>query len=109
MRLASCSPAFPSICFDPDFVKAKEGLEQGLFGKPVFGGSYTKWYRSQQYYDSGDWRGTWELDGGGALMNQSVHYVDMVQYLVGEVEEVTAYTGCLAMSALRWRILPRRF
>ena len=82
--------------FDPDFVKAKEGLEQGLFGKPVFGGSYTKWYRSQQYYDSGDWRGTWELDGGGALMNQSVHYVDMVQYLVGEVEEVTAYAGCLA-------------
>ena len=82
--------------FEPDFVKAKEGIEQGLFGKPIFGGSYTKWYRSQEYYDSGDWRGTWALDGGGALMNQSVHYVDMVQYLVGEVEEVTAYTGCLA-------------
>ena len=82
--------------FDPDFAKAKKGIEDGLFGKPIFGGSYTKWYRSQQYYDSGDWRGTWELDGGGSLMNQSVHYVDMVQWLVGEVEEVTAYTGCLA-------------
>jgi len=81
--------------FDPDFAKAKEALEAGAFGKPLFGGSYTKWYRSQEYYDSGDWRGTWELDGGGALMNQSVHYVDMVQWLVGEVEEVTAYTGCL--------------
>ena len=82
--------------FDPDFAKAKAALDAGSFGKPVFGGSYTKWYRSQQYYDSGDWRGTWELDGGGALMNQSVHYVDMVQWLVGEVDEVTAYTGCLA-------------
>jgi predicted dehydrogenase len=82
--------------FDPDFVKAKKAIEAGEFGKPVFGGSYTKWYRSQEYYDSGDWRGTWKLDGGGALMNQSVHYVDMMQYLVGEVDEVTAYTGCLA-------------
>ena len=48
------------------------------------------------YYDSGDWRGTWALDSGGALVNQSVHYVDLVQYLVGPVEEVTTRTGLLA-------------
>lgn len=82
--------------FDPDIEKAKEAIEKGEMGRIVFGASHTKWYRSQEYYDSGDWRGTWALDGGGALMNQSVHYVDMVQYLAGPVEEVTARTGLLA-------------
>jgi len=77
--------------FDPAIVEAKQAIDEGKFGKLTFGGSYTKWYRSQAYYDSGDWRGTWELDGGGALMNQSVHYVDMLQYLCGPVREVTAY------------------
>jgi predicted dehydrogenase len=49
-----------------------------------------KWYRSQQYYDSSDWRGTWNLDGGGALMNQGVHYVDLQQWVMGPVERVFA-------------------
>jgi predicted dehydrogenase len=63
--------------FDDAMLEAKEALDRGLFGRLTFGGSHTKWYRSQEYYDSGDWRGTWALDGGGALMNQSVHYVDL--------------------------------
>ncbi|NLE26612.1 MAG: Gfo/Idh/MocA family oxidoreductase, partial [Clostridiaceae bacterium] len=82
--------------FADDLIRTKDAVDAGRFGKITFGGSYTKWYRSQEYYDSGDWRGTWELDGGGALMNQSVHYVDMVQWLCGEVAEVTAYCGTLA-------------
>lgn len=82
--------------FADDLIAAKKAVEAGRFGKITFGGSYTKWYRSQEYYDSGDWRGTWALDGGGALMNQSVHYVDMMQWLCGPVEEVTAYCGTLA-------------
>lgn len=82
--------------FDDAMLEAHEALEKGLFGKLTFGGSHTKWYRSQEYYDSGDWRGTWALDGGGALMNQSVHYVDMLQYMMGEVDEVSAYCGTLA-------------
>jgi UDP-N-acetyl-2-amino-2-deoxyglucuronate dehydrogenase len=82
--------------FDPDIAWAKQEIEKGSFGRIIFGAAYTKWYRPQSYYDSGDWRGTWALDGGGALMNQSVHYVDMVQFLAGEVEEVSAYTGLLA-------------
>lgn len=53
-------------------------------------------WRSQEYYDSGAWRGTWALDGGGALMNQGVHLVDMVLWLLGDVEEVSAYGGLLA-------------
>jgi len=82
--------------FDDAMIEAHEALEKGLFGKMTFCGAHTKWYRSQEYYDSGDWRGTWALDGGGALMNQSVHYVDMLQYMMGEVEEVSAYCGTLA-------------
>jgi UDP-N-acetyl-2-amino-2-deoxyglucuronate dehydrogenase len=82
--------------FDDAIMEAHNALEKGLFGKLTFGGSHTKWYRSQEYYDSGDWRGTWALDGGGALMNQSVHYVDMLQYMMGEVDEVFAYCGTLA-------------
>ena len=82
--------------FDDAMIKTKDALDRGLFGRLTFGGSHTKWYRSQQYYDSGDWRGTWALDGGGALMNQSVHYVDMLQYIMGDVEEVSAYCATLA-------------
>ncbi|MGI6201006.1 MAG: Gfo/Idh/MocA family protein [Christensenellales bacterium] len=82
--------------FDDAMIQAHQALVDGRFGQLNFGGSYTKWFRDQKYYDSGDWRGTWELDGGGALMNQSVHYVDMLQYMMGEVEEVTAYCATRA-------------
>ena len=54
------------------------------------------WWRGQNYYDSGDWRGTWELDGGGALMNQGVHTVDLLVATLGRPVEVFAYTGTLA-------------
>jgi predicted dehydrogenase len=55
-----------------------------------------KWYRTQQYYDSGAWRGTWALDGGGALMNQAIHSVDLLTWLMGPVAEIRAMTGTLA-------------
>ena len=60
------------------------------------GDAYVKWHRTQEYYDSGQWRGTWNLDGGGALMNQAIHSVDLLVWLMGEVEEVTAKTAMLA-------------
>lgn len=82
--------------FDPGIVELKKAIDAGQLGKLTFGGSHTKWYRSQEYYDSGDWRGTWALDGGGALMNQSVHYVDMVQYCLGPVTELSAYCATLS-------------
>lgn len=69
----------------------KKLMNEGKFGNIVLATSYTKWYRSQEYYDSGSWRGTWDLDGGGALMNQSIHYIDMIQWIVGRVSEVFAY------------------
>src|SRR5262249_60878112 len=59
-------------------------------GRPILGDAVVKWYRTQEYYDSGGWRGTWELDGGGCLMNQGVHYVDLLQWMMGPVDSVFA-------------------
>src|SRR5438045_4866529 len=56
-------------------------------------GCYTPWYRSDEYYRDGGWRGTWRLDGGGAMMNQSVHAVDLIQWIAGPVKSVSAYAG----------------
>lgn len=74
----------------------RRALDEGRFGKLVLGDAYIKWYRSQQYYDSGAWRGTWKLDGGGALMNQGVHMVDLLQWYMGPVESVSAKTALVA-------------
>ncbi|MFH1904677.1 MAG: Gfo/Idh/MocA family oxidoreductase [bacterium] len=82
--------------FKPAIVKTKEAIEQGRFGKIVLVDGTLKCFRSQEYYDSGQWRGTWELDGGGALMNQSIHTIDALYYLTGDVSSINAYTGTLA-------------
>ena len=74
----------------------KRAVEQNRFGKLTLGDAIVKWYRSQEYYDSGAWRGTWELDGGGALMNQAIHSVDLLAWLMGPVTEVQARTARLA-------------
>ena len=67
------------------------------------------WYRTQEYYDSGDWRGTWALDGGGALMNQGVHTADLLRWLCGPVETVYAQARTLAHErALRRKTSWRR-
>ncbi len=76
--------------------RVKQAIETGRFGKLTVGDAYVKWWRSQAYYDSGAWRGTWSLDGGGALMNQAIHSVDLLTWLMGPVAEVTAHTATLA-------------
>jgi len=78
----------------------KKLLDEGKLGKLVFGGCYIKLYRSQAYYDSAPWRGTWELDGGGVLMNQGVHYIDMLQYLTEPIAEVTGHCRTLGHAGL---------
>jgi len=78
--------------FAPDVVKVKAAIDSGLFGPLVLGDAAIKWYRTQAYYDSGTWRGTWGLDGGGALMNQGIHYIDLLQWLMGPVVSVKAAT-----------------
>lgn len=74
----------------------KEAIESGRFGVLTLGDAYVKWFRTQEYYDSGAWRGTWELDGGGALMNQAIHSVDLLTWLMGPVAELSARTATLA-------------
>lgn len=68
----------------------KDAIEAGQLGKLVYVDMSVKWWRTQDYYDSGDWRGTWQWDGGGALMNQGVHTVDLMQWLAGPVESIFA-------------------
>ncbi|MBQ7820977.1 MAG: Gfo/Idh/MocA family oxidoreductase [Clostridia bacterium] len=70
----------------------KEAVDAGRLGKMVLGTFAVKWYREQHYYDNG-WHGTWGMDGGGSLMNQAVHTVDLMQWLMGEVESVTSKMG----------------
>jgi predicted dehydrogenase len=74
----------------------KRAVDEGRFGRLTLGDAYVKWFRTQEYYDSGAWRGTWKLDGGGALMNQAVHTVDLLTWLMGPVAEIQAQTATLA-------------
>jgi predicted dehydrogenase len=86
--------------FHPVVDICKKAIDSGRLGVISSCSAYIKWYRSQEYYDSGAWRGTWKLDGGGALMNQSIHTIDLLQHLVGEVDFVHAITGTLAHNNL---------
>ncbi|MDH4062553.1 MAG: Gfo/Idh/MocA family oxidoreductase, partial [Aquincola sp.] len=73
----------------------KHAVEAGRFGRIFIVTVNVFWSRPQEYYDSASWRGTWEFDGG-AFMNQASHYVDLLDWLIGPVESVMAYTGTLA-------------
>jgi UDP-N-acetyl-2-amino-2-deoxyglucuronate dehydrogenase len=89
----------------------KQAVDQGRFGRIYMVSINVFWSRPQSYYDSAAWRGTWEFDGG-AFMNQASHYVDLLDWLIGPVESVQAYTGTLARNiqvedtgvmSVRWR------
>jgi len=82
--------------FDPATEQTLAAIATGELGRITSGIASIDWWRGQSYYDSGGWRGTWELDGGGALMNQGVHTVDLLIAALGRPVEVFAYTGTLA-------------
>ncbi len=82
--------------FDPASQAVATAAHGGGFGRVTSGVASVAWYRSQGYYDSGDWRGTWELDGGGAVMNQGVHTVDLLVWTLGRPVEISAQVGLLA-------------
>ena len=84
--------------FHPAMDAFKTAADKGRFGTLTSASAYVKWYRDQAYYDSAAWRGTWALDGGGALMNQSIHTIDALLYLAGPVVSVQASTACLTHS-----------
>jgi UDP-N-acetyl-2-amino-2-deoxyglucuronate dehydrogenase len=81
--------------YNPGMRRAKEMLAAGRLGRLVEVWASVPWYRTQAYYDSGAWRGTWALDGGGALMNQSIHYADLVCWLCGPPEVLSAACATL--------------
>jgi UDP-N-acetyl-2-amino-2-deoxyglucuronate dehydrogenase len=82
--------------YNRDALRLKRAVEAGLFGSPVLGNALVHWHRTQAYYEeSRGWRGTWSLDGGGALMNQSIHAIDLLQWILGPVESVCGYADTL--------------
>ncbi len=86
--------------FSPQAQLLKETIGRGRFGRITQCSAYIKWWRDDAYYRSANWRGTWSLDGGGALMNQSIHYVDLLQWLVGMPQSVSAYCATLSHEGL---------
>jgi len=82
--------------FDAATQEIHKLVQEQAFGRLVLGNVIIPWWRSQAYYDSGAWRGTWEFDGGGVLMNQSIHSIDLLQWLMGPVKSLYAYTNTLA-------------
>ncbi len=82
--------------FDPGFKELQQLVESGVLGRLVLGEARVKWWRSDDYYADASWRGSKALDGGGALINQAIHYVDLLLALCGPVERVSAYTATLA-------------
>ncbi|MBI4976166.1 MAG: Gfo/Idh/MocA family oxidoreductase [Spirochaetes bacterium] len=73
----------------------RQAVDEGRFGQPVLAAASVRWFRTSEYYGNATWRGTWALDGGGALMNQGIHTVDLLLYFNGDVSEVTGRTARL--------------
>ncbi|MGC5165411.1 Gfo/Idh/MocA family protein [Luteimicrobium sp. DT211] len=80
---------------DESALAVRRAVDAGRLGRLTSAVANVDWYRTQEYYDSGEWRGTWALDGGGALMNQGVHTLDLLLWFLGEPVEVVAYTARL--------------
>jgi len=78
------------------YQRIKQAVDAGRLGRITLGSAYVKWWRPQSYYDSAAWRGTRKLDGGGCLMNQGIHTIDLLQWFMGPAIEVRAFTACLA-------------
>ena len=86
--------------FNPSSTLLKQAVDEGRFGRIALAEASVKWWRTQDYYDSGAWRGTWALDGGGALMNQSIHTIDLLLHLMGDVDSVRAETKLVAHDSI---------
>jgi predicted dehydrogenase len=79
----------------PNIQLLKQWLDRGLLSKPLIIDARVKWYRPPDYYSNSKWRGTFALDGGGALINQAIHTVDLLLYLLGDVTRVQARTAAV--------------
>lgn len=86
---------FPSRFGDAN-MELKRAVNGGRFGRLTLGETTCKWWREQSYYDLGGWKGTQALDGGGALMNQAIHNVDLLLWMMGDVAHIMGFTATLA-------------
>jgi UDP-N-acetyl-2-amino-2-deoxyglucuronate dehydrogenase len=82
--------------YDPASKAVHDAIQSGRFGRVTSAVASVPWWRSQHYYDSDEWRGTWQLDGGGTLINQSIHTLDLLVWLLGRPVEIYAQTGLFA-------------
>ena len=89
------STIFPSRFHDSSR-EIKRALDEGRFGRLTLGDAFVKWFRTAIVLRQRRWRGTWKLDGGGALMNQAIHSVDLLAWFMGPAVEIRAQTGLLA-------------
>jgi len=76
--------------FSPGYIKLKNAVKEGLFGRLIMGNAHINWYRSADYYSGSDWKGTIQYDGGGALINQGIHTIDLLLDIMGEPTSVFA-------------------
>jgi UDP-N-acetyl-2-amino-2-deoxyglucuronate dehydrogenase len=81
---------------EPAYQAVRKAIVDGILGRPILGLALIPYHRTQAYYDSAPWRGTWAEDGGGALMNQGIHIADLLLWFMGDVEEVQARTATVA-------------
>ena len=103
---AACAQAGVTVAgilprrFGAGAVALKAALEAGRFGKLTLAGALIPWWRTQAYYDSAAWRGTFALDGGGAVMNQGIHTIDLLLWFLGEPKRVSATAGLVAHAGI---------
>jgi UDP-N-acetyl-2-amino-2-deoxyglucuronate dehydrogenase len=81
-------------------VVLRDAVRENRFGRIAWAGIFTPWFRSNEYYAQAGWRGTWKLDGGGAVMNQGVHQVDLMQWIMGPVKTVSAFASSRIHAAI---------
>ena len=98
--------------FTPAAQKVKTALDAGLLGRLIQGDAYIKWYRSAEYYKANSWRGTTAIEGGGALINQAIHTIDLLQWFMGPVKSIfgrvqtavhTIETEDTGLAVLEWQ------
>lgn len=102
IRVCDENHVFLSPVFQSRFAKpvqlVRKAMQEGRFGRMVLASAQMRWYRDASYYSGSNWRGTWDLDGGGALMNQAIHMIDLLVHINGAPEEVFAFAGTLTHS-----------
>ncbi|MEM1507940.1 MAG: Gfo/Idh/MocA family oxidoreductase [Candidatus Bathyarchaeia archaeon] len=82
--------------FDPTMRKLKDAADNGVFGKLILGEAVVEWFRSQEYYSESPWRGRWATEGGGALINQAIHTIDLLIWVMGKPKYLWAQMDTFA-------------